>query len=124
MAVYFLIMHQANERRNKSNIQDWWFIPNELNVAHDCSRVMKHNTLTNKYQSTAGAAFLFQQNIDVEIDVGKYRISQYLNFKSNVTINIYSKETSMLNQQPEKQSHCNIRVNWENYSPFSKLIDT
>ena len=85
---------------------------------------MMHNTLTNKYQWIAGADFLFQQNIDVEIDVGKYRISPYLNFKRNVTINIYSKETSMLNQQPEKQSHCNIRVNWENYSPFSKLIDT
>ena len=44
-------MHRANEIRNNSNIQDWRFIPTELNVADDCSRVIiiKHNTLTNKH---------------------------------------------------------------------------
>ena len=80
-------MHQANEIRNNSNIQDWQFIPTELNVADDYSRVIKHNTLTNKRQWIAGPAFLFQQNIDVEIDIGVYRISQDLNFQNNVTIN-------------------------------------
>ena len=68
------------------------------------------------------APFLFQQNIDVEIDVGVYRIIQHLNFQSNVAINQYSKETSILNQNPEKQSHCSIRVNWEYYSSFSKIV--
>ena len=79
------IMHRANKIRNNFNIQDWWFIPTELNVADGCSRVVKHNTLTNE-----------QENIDVEIDVGVYRISQDLNFQSNVTINQYSKEASIL----------------------------
>ena len=36
------IMHRANEIRNSSNIQDWQFIATELNVAEDCSRVIKH----------------------------------------------------------------------------------
>ena len=36
------IMHRANEIRNSSNIQDWQFIATELNVADDCSRVIKH----------------------------------------------------------------------------------
>ena len=109
-------MHRANEIRNNSNILDWRFIPTELNVTDDCSRVIKHNTLTNKHRWIAGPAFLFQQNIDVEIDVGVYKISQDLNFQSNVTINQCSKVASILNQQPEKQFHCIIRVNWEYYS--------
>ena len=36
------IKHRANEIRNSSNIQDWQFIATELNVAEDCSRVIKH----------------------------------------------------------------------------------
>ena len=116
------IMHQANEIRNNSNIQDWQLIPTELNVADDYSRVIKHNTLTNKHRWIAGPAFLFQQNIDVEIDVGVHRIGQDLNFQSNVTINHYSKETSIFNQKPENQSHCSIRVHWEYYSSFSKIV--
>ena len=115
-------MHRANEIRNNSNIQDWQFIPTVLNVADDCSRGIKHNTLTNKHQWIAGPAFLFQQNIDVETDVGIYRISQDLNLQSNVTITHYSKETSILNKQPEKRSLCSIRVNWEYYSSFNKII--
>ena len=96
------IMHRANEIRNNSNILDWRFIPTELNVTDDCSRVIKHNTLTNKHRWIAGPAFLFQQNINVEIDVGVYKISQDLNFQSNETINQCSKVASILNQQPEK----------------------
>ena len=116
------IMHRTNEIKNNSHIQDWRFIATELNVADDCSRVIEHNTLTSKHRWTAGPAFLFQQNIDVEIDVAVCRISQDLNFESNVTINQYTKEASILNQQPEKQSHCGIRVNWEYYSSFSKIV--
>ena len=117
-------MHRANEIRNTSNIQDWRFIPTELNVADDCSRVIiiKHNTLTIKHRWIAGPVFLFQQNIDVEIDVRVHRIGQDLKFQSNLTINHYSKETSVLNRQPEKQSHCRIRINWEYYSSFSKIV--
>ena len=116
------IMHRANEIRNNYNMQDCRFIPTELNVADDCSRLIKHNTLTNKHWWIPGPAFLFQQNIDVEIDEGVHRISQDLNFQNNLTINHYSKETSILNQQPEKQPHCSIRVNWEYYSSFSKIV--
>ena len=65
-----LIMHRANEIRNNSNIQDWRFIPTELNVTDDCSRGIKHNTLTNKHGWNSGPVFLFQQNIKVETDVG------------------------------------------------------
>ena len=43
------IMHRANEIGNSSNIQDWQFIPTELNVAVDCRGVIKHNMLTNKH---------------------------------------------------------------------------
>ena len=63
--------------------------PSELSVADDCSGVFKHKTLTNKYRWIAGPAFLFKQNIDVEIDVKVYRIIQDLNFQNNVTINQY-----------------------------------
>ena len=78
--------------------------------------------LTNKRQWIVGPAFLFQENIDVEIDVGIDRISQDLNFHINVTITRYSNETNILNQQPEKQSHCSITVNWEYCSSFSKIV--
>ena len=115
-------MHRANELRNISNIQDWQFIPTELNVADDCNRVIKYNTLTNKHQWIAGPAFLVRQNINVKIDVGIFGISQDLNFQSNITINHKSKETSILNQKPEKQPHCSISVNWEYYSSFSKIV--
>ena len=97
-------------------------MPTELNVADDCSRVIKHNMLTNKHQWIAGPAFLVQQDIDIKIDVGIFGISQDLNFQSNVTINNYSKETSKLKQKPEKQPHCSISANWEYYSSFSKIV--
>ena len=90
-------------------------MPTELNVADDCSRVIKHNMLTNKHPWIAGPAYLVQQNIDIKIDVGIFGIS-------NVTINNYSKETSILKQQPEKQPHCSISDNWEYYSSFSKIV--
>ena len=42
--------------------------------------------------------------------------------QSSVTITHYSKETSILNKQPEKQSLCSLRVNREYYSSFNKII--
>ena len=48
------IMYRPNEIRSNSNIQNWRFIPTELNVGDNCSRVIKHHTLTNKHQWAAG----------------------------------------------------------------------
>ena len=116
------IMHRANKIRNNSNTQDWQFIPTELNVVDHCRRVIMHNTLTNKHRLIAVPAFLFQQNIDVEIDVEIEIISQDVNSQNNVHITLYSRETNILNQQPEKQFHCSTRVNWEYYSSFNEVV--
>ena len=113
-------MDRVNEIRNNSNIRNLQFITTELNAADNCS--IKHNTLINKHRWILGPTFLFHQNIDVEIDGGIDRISQDLYFRSNITIIHYSKKTSTLSQQPEKQSHWSIIVNLEYYSSFSKII--
>ena len=35
------VSHRVNEIRRNSNIADWHFIEGKLNVAYDCSRVIK-----------------------------------------------------------------------------------
>lgn len=54
--------------------------------------------------------------------VGIDSISQDLNFQNNVNITRYSKETSILNQQSEEQSHRSIRISWEYNSSISKVV--
>ena len=43
-------MHRSNEIINNSNLQDWRYIPSDLNVADNCSGGTKFNDLSNKHQ--------------------------------------------------------------------------
>lgn len=49
-------MQHAIEIRNNSNIQDWPFIPTELNVADNCNRVIIQ---TNKHQWILGPIIIY-----------------------------------------------------------------
>ena len=49
-------MQHAIEIRSNSNIQDWPFIPTELNVADNCNRVIIQ---TNKHQWILGSIIIY-----------------------------------------------------------------
>ena len=43
------------------------YIVIDLNLAEDCNRAVKHNTLTNKHLEIMGPAFWFQQNTAINL---------------------------------------------------------
>ena len=49
-------MQHAIEIRSNSNIQDWPFIPTELNVSGNCNRVIIQ---TNKHQWILGSIIIY-----------------------------------------------------------------
>ena len=52
------VSHRVNEIRSSSNIADWYFIEGKLNVADDCSRVIKCKDFTSNSRYLKGPELL------------------------------------------------------------------
>ena len=52
------VSHRVNEIRSNSNTADWHFIEGKLNVADDCSHVIKCKDFTSNSRYLKGPEFL------------------------------------------------------------------
>ena len=57
-------MHRVAEIRESSCEDDWYYIPEKLNVADDCTRPLPLNIICDKSRYLNGPQFLRDQNID------------------------------------------------------------
>ena len=56
--VSVFVSHRVNEIRSSSNIADWYFIEGKLNVADECSRVIKCKNFTSNSRYLKGPELL------------------------------------------------------------------
>ena len=93
------IMHRSNEITNNSNLQDWRYIPSDLNVADNCSGGTKFNDLSNKHRWIIGPSFLYQQTIHFEQDsVRGFGSNEVINSPFNINL-YYSLEDINLSKR-------------------------
>ena len=57
------IAHRVNEIRRRSSMEDWYYVPTELNAADDLTRFTGFQTLTIQLWWCTGPEFLLQDNI-------------------------------------------------------------
>ena len=105
------VSHRVNEIRSNSNIADWHFIEGKLNVAGDCSRVIKCKDFTPNSRYLKRPEFLQEFSLKEVLQTDEL-------LRQNEPIEIINK-TSKLQQTDYQFSSI---IPWERLSSFQKLV--
>ena len=105
------VSHRVNEIRSNSNIADWHFIEGKLNVAGDCSRVIKCKDFTPNSRYLKRPEFLQEFSSKEVLQTDEL-------LRHNEPIEIINK-TSKLQQTDYQFSSI---IPWERFSSFQKLV--
>ena len=105
------VSHRINEIRSNSNIADWHFIEGKLNVADDCSRVIKCKDFTSNSRYLKGTEFLRESSLKEVLQTDEL-------VRKNEPAEIIS-NTSKLQQTDNQFSSI---IPWERFSSFQKLV--
>ena len=105
------VSHRVNEIRSNSNIADWHFIEGKLNVAGDCSRVIKCKDFTPNSRYLKRPEFLQEFSLKKVLQTDEL-------LRQNEPIEIINK-TSKLQQTDYQFSSI---IPWERFSSFQKLV--
>ena len=103
------VMHRLDEIRSNSSINDWNYIPTNLNISDLCTRPIDFTDFINKRDYLSGPRFLLQKDLaaylgqekiynDIECDVSTFSVNEVTINKSN--------------------------VQWQNFSSWRKLLRT
>ena len=101
------IMNRLNEIRVNSNVEEWFFVPGELNPADHCTRYLPFSVLSLKSNWIAGPKFLCAGSV--------------ITFKTEsiqVEAEDVEKHTHLIINQ---KNHKSI-LKWEHYSSYFKLL--
>ena len=103
------IMNRLNEIRVNSNVEEWFFVPGELNPADHCTRYLPFSVLSLKSNWIAGPRFLCASSVII-----------LKTESTQVEAEDVEKHTHLLINR-ENNSDISV-LKWEHYSSYFKLL--
>ena len=101
------VMHRLDEIQSNSSINDWNYIPTNLNISDLCTRPIDFTDFINKRDYLSGPRFLLQK--DLTAYLGREKI--YNDIECNVS-------TFNVNEVTINKSN----IQWQNFSSWRKLL--
>ena len=100
-------MHRLDEIRSNPSINDWNYIPTNLNISDLCTRPIDFTDFINKRDYLSGPRFLLQK--DLTVYLGREKID-----------NDIECDASIFNVNEVTINKSNIQ--WQNFSSWRKLL--